>query len=164
MSWFGRYIYNIIIAALMVSILLAITPTKSISASLIRIVVGIFLLMIVIAPATRLQIDDMLNNLSEIDTSSTAIIAEAERYSSARQGQVIKQSVESYIFNIASGLGAEISVEIQLSDDFPCTPDSVRLTGPVSPLVKQRLSVVISQDLGIPEESQTWVLQQTNES
>lgn len=164
MSWFGRYIYNIIIAALMVSILLAITPTKSISASLIRIVVGIFLIMIVIAPATRLQIDDMLNNLSEIDTSSAAIIAEAERYSSARQGQVIKQSVESYILNIASGLGAEISVEIQLSDDFPCTPDSVRLTGPVSPLVKQRLSVVISQDLGIPEESQTWVLQQTNES
>lgn len=164
MSWFGRYIYNIIIAALMVSILLAITPTKSISASLIRIMVGIFLIMIVIAPATRLQIDDMLNNLSEIDTSSAAIIAEAERYSSARQGQVIKQSVESYILNIASGLGAEISVEIQLSDDFPCTPDSVRLTGPVSPLVKQRLSVVISQDLGIPEESQTWVLQQTNES
>ena len=164
MSWFGRYIYNIIIAALMVSILLAITPTKSISASLIRIVVGIFLIMIVIAPATRLQIDDMLNNLSEIDTSSAAIIAEAERYSSARQGQVIKQSVESYILSIASGLGAEISVEIQLSDDFPCTPDSVRLTGPVSPLVKQRLSVVISQDLGIPEESQTWVLQQTNES
>ena len=164
MSWFGRYIYNIIIAALMVSILLAITPTKSISASLIRIVVGIFLIMIVIAPATRLQIDDMLNNLSEIDTSSAAIIAEAEQYSSARQGQVIKQSVESYILNIASGLGAEISVEIQLSDDFPCTPDSVRLTGPVSPLVKQRLSVVISQDLGIPEESQTWVLQQTNES
>lgn len=164
MSWFGRYIYNIIVAALMVSILLAITPTKSISASLIRIVVGIFLIMIVIAPATRLQIDDMLNNLSEIDTSSAAIIAEAERYSSARQGQVIKQSVESYILNIASGLGAEISVEIQLSDDFPCTPDSVRLTGPVSPLVKQRLSVVISQDLGIPEESQTWVLQQTNES
>ena len=148
----------------MVSILLAITPTKSISASLIRIVVGIFLIMIVIAPATRLQIDDMLNNLSEIDTSSAAIIAEAERYSSARQGQVIKQSVESYILNIASGLGAEISVEIQLSDDVPCTPDSVRLTGPVSPLVKQRLSVVISQDLGIPEESQTWVLQQTNES
>lgn len=164
MSWFGRYIYNIIIAALMVSILLAITPTKSISASLIRIVVGIFLIMIVIAPATRLQIDDMLNNLSEIDTSSAAIIAEAERYSSARQGQVIKQSVESYILNIASGLGAEISVEIQLSDDFPCTPDSVRLTGPVSPMVKQRLLVVISQDLGIPEESQTWVLQQTNES
>jgi hypothetical protein len=54
-------------------------------------------------------------------------------------------------------MGAEVEVEVTLSDDSTQVPCAVTITGMVSPYLKQRLSEMIEEDLQIKREDQHWI-------
>ena len=56
----------------------------------------------------------------------------------------------------AESLGAELTVEVTLSDDELMVPCAVKLSGAISPYAKKVLSDTIAKDLGIQVEEQIW--------
>jgi hypothetical protein len=57
----------------------------------------------------------------------------------------------------ARSYGAEIQVEITLSQEDPPVPKGCTITGEISPFVKQQLQKVLTNELMIPEENQRWI-------
>ena len=70
--------------------------------------------------------------------------------------QIIKTETEAYILDKAAQFDLQLDVQVALTDDVMPVPESVQLTGSVSPYVKSRLQILISNDLGIPKEQQLW--------
>ena len=73
--------------------------------------------------------------------------------------KVIKDQIESYILAKAADLGAEISVVLLFEENNWYQPERVTISGSASPFARNQLKSYIATDLGIPEESQIWILQ-----
>lgn len=158
MSSAGEYIYSIIIAAVFVSVLLSITPDKSIVSSVIKLTAGIFLIIVVMAPLVKVRLSNTINYIENIETDASLIVREAQTDTANEIRFVIKQETETYILDKAADLGAEILAEVTIQKDGSYTPESITIIGAVSPLVKKQLSATIADELGIPEELQVWEL------
>ena len=94
---------------------------------------------------------------------SYAIESEAKRYaaegassSQSAMEAIIMERTRTYILNIAESMGLMITVEVALNGENPPIPESVRITGEVSPYDKLRLEEIIAENLNIPKENQTW--------
>ena len=158
MSSIGQYIYSLVVSAILVSLVLAIAPDKGAPSATLSLMTGIFLIIVAIAPVVKFRIGSMQNYTANIETDASKIISHAENYTKSEIARVIKEQTESYILDKAVSFGAEIKVEVMISNDGSCIPEKVQITGPISPLGKRRLSAVIKEDLGIPEELQIWTL------
>ena len=153
----GRYIVSVSAAAILCGIIKNIFPSKSTNAALLHLASGIFLSLVAIQPLARID-------LKALPAIPDAYLSEAQSVS--EQGQflardsmedIIKSQSEAYILDKARELGADLTVEITLSDANPPAPNSVRLTGKISPYGKSRLQAIILEDLGIPKENQIWI-------
>ena len=158
MSNAGEYIYILVIAAIIVSVLRSILPGKGVAATTLKLATGMFLVTVVIAPLVKMRFDNMLSYISSIETDASAIITEAQKSSEEEIKTVIAQQTEAYILSRASDLGASIQVEITFQQDVSYIPESVKIIGPVAPLVKKQLSALIANELGISEDLQIWQL------
>lgn len=152
----GRYLYSVIIASLLVSVLISIIPGSKATKGVIKLSAGIFLMIVVVSPFTKSRISDLVGYMDTIKTDASEIITQAQIYTDSEVAKVIKQQTESYVLDKATGLGAEITVELALNGDT-FLPEAITIRGAVSPLVKQQLSILIADELGISEEKQTWV-------
>ena len=158
MSNAGEYIYTVIIAAVLSAVLQTILPDKGAAKSMIRLTLGVFLFSVILSPLVKLRIDGALAYISYIETDASTIIEEAQESTTQEIQGVILQNTEAYILGKAADLGADIRVEIALPEDGSYTPKQIKIIGAASPLVKKQLSAMIKSDLGISEESQSWVL------
>ena len=70
---------------------------------------------------------------------------------------IIKGETEAYILDKAASLGVELEVDVLLEDMYPMAPKTVRLSGSVSPYVRNRLQNIIAEELGISKENQIWI-------
>ena len=68
----------------------------------------------------------------------------------------IKAQTEAYILDKAAALEVTLLVEVEMSDEPIPVPCGVRLAGDVSPHAKNKLSGIITEDLGIEKERQQW--------
>ena len=158
MSDLGQYVYRVIVAAVFTSVLLAVTPGKGTIAAVIRLSAGVFLLLSAVSPIANSTGNYFLDSVTDIETEADHIIVAAQESRDSEIALVIKERTEAYISDMASGLGANLQVEIAIQTKSPYLPLSIIISGAVSPLTKQRLTSVIEKDLGIPEESQIWKL------
>jgi hypothetical protein len=70
--------------------------------------------------------------------------------------KIIKDESESYILDKAMSYQTPRDVEVILScDDMP-VPSAVIMKGNISPYVKQRMSLWLQEEMGIPRENQQW--------
>lgn len=153
-----EYIYTVIIAAIFVSVLQSILPGKGATSAIIHLIAGIFLLTVVISPLIKIRINRMLDYISCIETDASSIVSSAQNSTLDEIDKVIIQKAEAYILDKANNLGVNIAVEISLKSDGSSIPERIKIIGPVSPQVKKQLSALITNDLGISGEMQTWVL------
>jgi len=130
---------------------------KSSFARLHRMLCGLFLSILVIAPVTKV-------NIGDISWFAQDILQEGEQ--AARDGeisyeqtlrQIITDETRAYIMDKARSYGAEIQVEVTLSRGDPPVPESCTISGDLSPYVKQQLKKMLIADLDIPEENQIWI-------
>lgn len=71
-------------------------------------------------------------------------------------GEIIKQKTEAYILDKASDMGLSVTVEVSVSKEETPVPESVRISGSVSPYGKLQLEEMIQKDLNISKENQFW--------
>ena len=81
---------------------------------------------------------------------------QGEEFSRRAKAELIKQNVQAYILDKAKELHAPITVQVVLQEIGEPLPQTVILTGRVSPYAKAQLQRMMEEDLGIAKEQQQW--------
>ena len=151
-----EYVLGIVTAALICGILSGLVHEGA-AAGLMKFLCGMFLTVAVLSPAAELDMDVLfIQSLYDNDLLLESVAAGEEMARQARS-EIIKQQTQAYILDKAEALGAQITAEVQLSEDGQAVPVGVILTGDVSPWIRSRLEELLSSDLGIQKEDQQWI-------
>ena len=154
MDGLREYVIRVVAAALISGVVIRLTEGIG-SGEIIRMLCGLFMTLILLQPIIgrrELQWEFMLPQIRrQAEENGLEGGAAAEKI---RQEFIMRQA-ETYISNRAAEMDTEIQAEIMLGEDN--LPESVVLTGAVSPLNKSRLTQIIASELGIPRERQEWI-------
>ena len=137
-------------------ILTGFTDSKSATGVLLRMVSGLFLCIIAVSPMAELDLSYLTDFVETFEESAQTAAAVGTSMADDALRQIIKTETEAYILDKAAQFDLQLDVQVALTDDVMPVPESVQLTGSVSPYVKSRLQILISNDLGIPKEQQLW--------
>jgi stage III sporulation protein AF len=124
---------------------------------LIKLVTGLVMVIAVLQTVHKLPlpaVNDIWTGFSEIGKSA----AESGLTDSREKlCESIRQKTQAYILDKAEGLGADITVEVILSDDTPPYPISAILSGMASPYAREQLTHCLKTELNISEDNQRWI-------
>ena len=152
-----EYLLTVIAAAIICGTLIKLVDSKTAHGKMIHLLTGLFLSITVISPIAKVNIQNLSSYLSALQVDASEIVEEAEDVISQEKQQFIKQAMESYIGDEADELALSLDISVRFADDHTLNPCAVIIQGPVSPYKKKKLQNIISNDLGIPEENQTWI-------
>ena len=156
-NWIRGYLLSVTAVSIVCAILKVIVDKKAGQATILRLLIGIFLTITVIAPWTKVEFSDIgsyIDNFS-LDASSAADIGVS--YRQRELSRIIKSKTEAYILDKAVSCNAEINVDVTVSDDDPPKPCAVTVQViSAAPYARERLKLYIANDLDIPEAQQTW--------
>lgn len=126
-------------------------------AGVIKMIAGMMIALTLLKPfadGDELKLDCFLNTISY--DSSLAVQQGIEAAESANS-VYIKEAMESYICNKAEAMNVKIDAEVSLANDTLKIPKHITIAGNISPYLKRQLVNIISTDLGITEDQQTWI-------
>ena len=150
------YLLSIIVAAVISGIATSVVGKKWTVGSVIKLLTGLFLIITVISPWTKLNISELTAYFSDYSSQAEDMAAQGQTVAQSEIAAIIKEQVEAYILDKASLLGLDVAVQVTLSETDPPTPESVTIQGAVAPYAKTRLEQILDTDLGIAKENQHW--------
>lgn len=150
-----QYIFSVTAAAVICAVLTHISAGAGKSSGIIKLLCGLFLAFTVIRPIADIQIDEFTDYTLRIEEDAEEAISAGEDFAQNSLAAIIKQETEAYILDKASALGAEIRIDVILSDDT--VPKEVYIQGNLSPYAKSKLQEILSEDIGIAKEYQIWI-------
>lgn len=157
MEGIKEYLLSIFCAAIICAIVMRLMGEKGTHAVITKLIAGLFLSFTVIYPVAKIDLKDVSDWTSSYSSAASQAAAAGEALTKETIAAGIKLRTEAYILDKATALNTSLKVEVTLSeDDIPC-PKAVRLSGNVSPYAKAQLQTIITQDLGIAKENQTWI-------
>ena len=154
---FHEYLLRIISAAFLCAVVKSFGAKSSVSVTMIKTLCGVFLTITILSPIMHVDLSSFTNYVQSFSYESEDVVYTGSQLYSESLRSSIKQQAEAYILDKAASIKADLSVEVILSNDDPPTPLSVVLDGQVSPYAKSKLTKIISDDLGISKENQTWI-------
>lgn len=157
MEAIGQYCLRVTVAGIVCGIITHMISDKGTIGALIKLICGVFMMLCVIGPWTDIRFQ-MNNDLTDsFYQQSQQAISDGEKTAIDAMAQYISDQVGAYILDKAESLGAQLAVEVMMTEDNPPVPCGVRLSGQVSPYARQVLTKYISDTLGIHAEDQKWV-------
>ena len=156
MTGIGKYIISIVAAIVSCSVLTGLVSDSKGATGLVRILCGVFIAITVVKPLLGIDLEDLSTYWNGIHIDGDAIAQEGRSAAITESSVSIKQELESYILEKADDLDTAVDVDINLTDEFPPMPESIEITGSVSPYNKRVLSEYIYNEIGIPEDKQIW--------
>lgn len=157
MDGIRQYFLSLTAASVICAVITALFPGKGTSEKLIKLVSGVMLCMIALQPVSRLDIGNFLDEWKFDLSAGADASGEGEILAREARYKLIKGSCEAYILDKATELGLDITVDITLSKDSIPKPQSVSIRGSISPYGKVQLQHILTNDLGIAKENQTWI-------
>ena len=137
-------------------ILTGFTDSKSATGVLLRMVSGLFLCIIAVSPMADLDLSYLTDFVETFEESAQTAAAVGTSMADDALRQIIKTETEAYILDKASIYGAEIHVDVELSEDeIPC-PVGVTINGVYDAAIQRDLQNMIEAELGITKERQKW--------
>lgn len=153
-----RSYFLAIVAACMLSVLACALLKNTRIQRITRFIAGILVLLTVFAPLLRLNLNGLAEQIAEIgdhaDFSTQKVSADYQTMLRA----LVKENTERYIESKAEALGGIIQAEVTVSGGESPVPESVCLTGSMTPEQAQALEAYIRDSLGIASERQEWRL------
>lgn len=150
------YLLRVIAAAMICSIISALSGKSGLLPNLIKLLSGVFLTLVLVNPLAHIQLSLPTGYVIQASDQADEIAFNAKLASKKDMSSIIKSQTEAYILDKAANLGVQVSVAVTLDDsDYP-VPVSAQICGNLSPYAKRMLSDVLSRDLGIPAEDQKW--------
>lgn len=156
MTWLRQYLLCVTSAAIICSLIKTVIASEGAPSTLIKTIAGLFLTISVLAPWKQFDLGYIMNFSQEFSDEANTAAAVGVSLAHEETREIIKEQAEAYILNQAALLGLTLQVNVSLSQSELSVPDSVQLIGNASPYAKEKLSQIISQDLGIPKEQQIW--------
>ena len=151
-----QYLIGILAAAIIGAIVMHVCDKHLFSANIIKLIVAIFISLNAIAPFLKFDIGSVPDHLQDFDIEANQIAEDAKSAVHKETVAVIIQRTEAYIEEKATLYGATVSADVSISSADSFVPDSVVITGNISPFGKISLKKIIEDDLAIPEDKQTW--------
>lgn len=151
-----QYLLSIIGASIIAALLIRITDGKGSYSAIARLLTGIFLSITVLSPIAKIRIADISSYIDSFEFHAADAVSSGEQWSVSQMHTIIKSQTEAYILEKAQSLGAELSVQVSLSDANPPVPVAADISGDIDPFTKQRLQRIIMDELGISKENQVW--------
>lgn len=151
------YLLGVVAAAIICGIITRFIGEKGTQGSMVKLLAGLFLTFTVIRPVANISLDSLTDFTEVYADAGERAAAAGESLTKEALAASIKAQTEAYILDKAAALQVDLEVEVTLSiGDIP-TPHTVRLSGKVSPYAKAQLQAIITEDLGIDKEHQTWI-------
>ena len=156
MASIKAYLFGVIAAAILCAVVSQLAGKESFLGSAMKLITGIFMLIVLISPVMDFNIKSPAELLGDISFQAEQITSAAADSTQESVSTIIMEQTEAYILDKASAQGVDVSVAVELSDDEIPKPVLVRISGDVSPYKKKILSQTIANDLGIGTEAQIW--------
>lgn len=150
------YLLAIFAAAILCAIMTRLMGDKGTHGAIAKLIAGLFLAFTVIHPVASLDLSGFSDWTGDFSDAGAEAAAAGESQMKKAIASGIKSRSEAYILGKAKALNVELKVEVTLSDDDIPVPCDISLSGKVSPYAKARLQAIITEDLGIEKERQTW--------
>ena len=150
-----QYIFSICCSAIIVGIVQGFFQKASVLSSLTKIICGMLLAINVITPIIQIQTLDFPDIETFWFNQADQLIAEGTQLASEHKSAIIKQRTQAYILDKAASMGLSLTTDVVLNTET-LQPESVVLTGNITPYEKNILTQYIQQNLAIPKESQVW--------
>ena len=156
MQGIREYLLSITSAAIICAVAKHIIGEKGRSSKIIYVVTGLFMAITLISPILNFRMENIERYFEDFYLDANDVTAAGSQMANDALEDIIKQQTEAYILDEAVRLGAEMEVEVKLSDSSPPQPYRVVIEGSVSPYQKQSMMRYIVQNIGIPQEQQIW--------
>lgn len=152
MEQIGRYLLQIVAAAILCGIIGNLCNSSAFD-SLIRLILGAVMLLAVTKPIRNHQFFDIDFDFDAITAHGEQIIAQGENSAKNAMSQIISEKVNTYVENKASCWGADVQVQTAIKNGIP---DTITISGEVSPYVRTQLASWIEAEIGIKGEALDW--------
>lgn len=152
-----RYVLSIICAAIVCGILSDLAG-KSFFQKQMKLACSVFLAFVFLKPLVNGSLPELIQNNSYLISAEEAA-AQGESIRIRSLASIIKQEAEAYVLKEAKSVGADITVQIALDYGNPPTPNAATIYGSFDASSETHLSRILSEELGIPKEHQTWIRQ-----
>ena len=159
MNAIGELILKIACAGIVCAILRQIVGKEGFLSGTITLVTGLYMLITVAGGLFMLPDMRFDTVFTQVGDAAQELTQQGNEQGKNALSDIISQRFGAYILDKAHRLGAELTVEVMLSDDQVPVPRGVRLTGSISPYNKTVLSDWIDEQLGIGKEDQIWIQQ-----
>ena len=151
-----EYVLGIGAAALICAITLSFGSRGSMQ-PLLKLVCGLVLTFAIVNPVLKITGGNLEDLGIDYGTQASQAAEEGKQQALKSIRQIIKEETEAYILDKAHDLSLELQVTVTLDDQPLPKPAAVTLRGTVPPYGKSQLTRIISQELGIAKENQTWI-------
>ena len=151
-----QYILTVIAAAILCSIICSLVVGKGTYTAVLKVICGLFLTITIMSPVINIEIIDLEEYFKGLQFEADAVVDEGQMIAHNEKIALMQQNLEAFLLEKAKAIDLEISADITI-DDETCLPSAVTIWGDVSPYSKQILSQFIEENLGIPEEDQSWI-------
>lgn len=151
-----EYLLGVTASSLFCGILTTILGKKGMCGNTVKFLCGIVMILAFISPLLNLQLSSLKGAFHDLSLESESVTAFGQETALKEYADIIKDRMAAYILDKAESLGAELTVEVTLSDELPLVPCRVKISGAISPYAKKVLSDSIAKDLGIDAEEQVW--------
>ena len=118
-----QYILSLCAAAMICGIIKSLSDKMGASSKMIQALCGVFLTITAIRPLLSFQISDISNVSWPYHTEAEKITTDALREAEEARDTIIIDQLKAYIMDKAASLGAQIDVEILLTEEnnsLPC--------------------------------------------
>ena len=157
MDGMRTWLLSLIFAAVLCAVARALMPEGAVK-RVGGLVCGLVLLSAALAPAVRLSPAAAEAWLSQLSAGREEGEAELRRALEAGMKDIIEREFAAYIVDKAAEWGLTVTAEVECaaSEDGLYLPCRAEVAGPLSQADRSRLTGMIREDLGIPEEGQTY--------
>jgi stage III sporulation protein AF len=150
-----EYLLSVSVAAMFCAVARRLLERKGTPAAMGKLLTGLFMTFTVLSPLTDLSIGPLRDFTEDFRQQAQQAVQEGEAYANSSLRKGISERTKAYILDKAEAFGADLQVDVILSDDLYPVPEQVRLSGNVSPYAKMQLKKILVE-LGISEENQIW--------
>ena len=157
MDGIRQYLLSVIAAAIISGIAVSFIRKKGTLSAMVKLICGLFMVITVISPLANIDLTDFGDFTAGISLDAQAAVDTGEALADQQLRVNITEQTQAYIQKRAQELGADVTVDVELTGGDPPIPSAVLIVGSVSPYVKRVLSEYIENNLAIPEEKQVWM-------
>ena len=156
MTEIGAFVISVVSAVMITGILQQLIQDPILK-SWLQILSGIYVTVILLMNIRSLKPVGWRDPFQENKNMAQYYMEAGKSHAQNSLRNIITHNIEAYILDKATQLGISVTVSVSVSaDDIP-KPESVTLSGQISPYEKSMLCKIISEDLGIPREDQIWI-------